>query len=145
LRRPREGRYYDLVRVPHGHIPVPKVNAWSGFPIPFREVRGYDYYRCPNCGGPSFFKVNAMCLDCEDDDFNREYESEEDYRSQERDRERKYRLRVRRDFFRGIWKRLEYLVLPALILLGEAWYVEARRFDPSVRKLPRSMTLRRFV
>jgi len=141
MRRPREGRYYDLVRVPHGHIPVPKVNMWSGFPIPVREIRGYDYYHCPNCGQPSFFKVNVMCRYCEDD-ASYDYASDGE---QEEAMSRIYRLRSRRNYFREIWKRLEYLILPVLVLLGQSWYVEARRFVPSVKKFSPNNTLRRFM
>ena len=106
------GNYYDLIRVPHGHIPVSKVFLWKRFPLLVREIRGNDYFKCPSCGGPSFFKVNYQCPICDD-----EYGWLRP----------KFRRRERRDYFRKFLKDLEVLVLPVLALMGKAWYVRSGR------------------
>jgi len=113
--RPKDGLYYDLIRVPHGHIPAPMTNLWSALPIPVKDERGCDYYYCPNCGEPSFFKINSWCRTCEawdlvDDEIVR-----------------RYKRRRRRKYFKEIFKRIEYWFLPILILLGKAWYVGSTR------------------
>ncbi|MEM1589998.1 MAG: hypothetical protein QW175_06240 [Candidatus Bathyarchaeia archaeon] len=116
--RPIDGYYYDLIRVPHGHIPVPKVKLWSRLPLPIKEFRDERYYRCPSCGQPSFFKILFTCDECWKDNW----------------RLLGYRKAERRDYFRQFWKRLEYLLLPVLVLTGKAWYVLASsRISVSVR------------
>jgi hypothetical protein len=112
--RPIDGNYYDLIRVPHGHIPVPKANLWSHLPLPIKEFRDERFYRCPNCGLPSFFKIQYMCDECfEDDDLIKQYSDSRRIQAE------------RRDYFRSFWKRIEYLLLPMLVLTGKAWYVLA--------------------
>jgi len=108
------GLYYDLIRVPHGHIPAPKTNLWSLFPMPVKEYRDYDYYECPECGDPSFFKINYMCQDCE------EWNDDESAW-------RRYKRRQRRKYWKELLKRIEYLILPFLVLTGKAWYVRSVR------------------
>jgi hypothetical protein len=124
--RPIDGYYYDLIRVPHGHIPVPKANLWSHLPLPIKEFRDECYYRCPSCGEPSFFKIQYVCDECfEDlDDIEQYY-----YKC--------FRVRMeRRDYFRSFWKRIEYLLLPILVLTGKAWYVLASsRLSISVKRM----------
>jgi len=106
------GGYYDLVRVPHGHIPVPLVRGlWRYLPLPVREFRTWEFYECPLCGTPSFFK--GVCWECQDWDWAAA--------------ERYYSRRRRREYFRAVWKRVELWLLPLLLLLGRAWYVRARR------------------
>lgn len=109
-RRAKDGRYYDLVRIPHGHIPAPIVNFWSRLPLPIKEYRGWDFFYCPFCGRASFFK--GICWDCS------EYLPDSEYRY--------YRARLRREYFRKLWKRLEYMLLPFLVVIGKAWYVSSR-------------------
>jgi hypothetical protein len=119
---PINGFYYDLIRLPHGHFPVPKANLWARLPLPIKEFRGEGYYECPSCGMPSFFKIEYACRDCEDCfDYSPETES---WRINKR----------RRKYFRKFYKRIEYLFLPLLVLTGKAWYVLASsRRSPSVR------------
>lgn len=117
----KDANYYDLIRVPHGHIPAPLVNFWSKFPIPVKETRGCDFYYCPRCGEPSFFKIEFACWQCQDD--IEEFGAWKLYK----ELQRKYQRRKRRKYFRNFWKRLEYLCLPVLVLLGKAWYVKSNR------------------
>ena len=119
--RPKHARYYDLIHVPHGHIPAPLTNLWSNLPIPIKEKRDWDFYYCPCCGEPSFFKIHFACWQCQDD-----FEEFGAWDLEKRMRHRYYRKR-RRDYFRNVFKRLEYLFLPILILLGKAWYVWSMR------------------
>lgn len=121
-----KGRYYDLIRVPHGHIPVSKLYLWKNYPIEAKETRTYNYFQCPECGNPSFFKVSS----CEYDGF---YGYGND--AEER-RWRRVRRRERNDYFRRLWKDLEGLALPFLVLIGKAWYVRSDRLhysDPERR------------
>lgn len=113
--RAKNGRYYDLIKVPHGHIPTPLVNLWSNFPIPVKERRGWDYYYCRFCGTPSFFK--GICRQCE---YDFEWDMLASY----------YQKKKRREYFRKLWKRLEYLYLPLLVLTGKAWYVRSKVLHP---------------
>jgi hypothetical protein len=111
------GLYYDLIRVPHGHIPAPKTNLWSHFPMPVKEFRDYGFFHCPECRRPSFFSINGMCMDCE----------EEISYLQEEGIWRRGMRRRRRKYFKGLLKRIEYVVLPFLVLTGKAWYVHSVR------------------
>lgn len=123
---PVNGYYYDLIKLPHGHVPVPKARLWSHLPVPIREFRGEDYYECPCCGQPSFFKVEYACRECDNDlGYYDGYDPEKEV----------YRIRrQRRNYFRQFLKRIEYLFLPLLVLTGKAWYVLASsRRSPSVR------------
>lgn len=113
--RPKYARYYDLIRVPHGHIPAPMTNFWSKLPIPVKEFRTGDFYSCPICGGPNFFKINYACWWCQNLDDYQEYAYQ------------RYKQRKRREYFRELWKKLEYIFLPLLILFGKAWYVKSKR------------------
>jgi len=124
--RPKYGRYYDLIRVPHGHIPAPLTNLWSKLPIPVKEVRDENYYFCPVCGEPSFFKIRYACWKCQGE-F--EYDpSLEEWAWKE------YKRKMRKDYFRNFLKRIEYLILPFLVLIGKAWYVRSYRLHPSDRE-----------
>jgi hypothetical protein len=114
-KRAKNANYYDLVKIPHGHIPAPKLNLWSSFPIPVKARRGNHYYFCPTCGAPSFFKVEVACWGCQEDFY-----SFDEFMT-------RYYRKKRRNYFRRIWKRLEYLFLPLLVLLGKAWYVQSVR------------------
>ena len=117
--RPRQGLYYDLVRVPHGHIPVSKIFLWKRFPLLVREIRGDKYFSCPECGMPSFFKVDVCCRGCAARGLNRWSVGENILR--------RWENRSRRDYFRRLLKDLEVLVLPVLALSGSAWYVRSDR------------------
>ena len=116
---PGQGLYYDLVRVPHGHIPVSKVFLWKRFPLLVREIRGDKYFSCPECGMPSFFKVDVCCRECAARGTDRWSVGENILR--------RWENRSRRDYFRNLLKMLEVLVLPVLALLGKAWYVRSER------------------
>jgi hypothetical protein len=119
--KPAQGLYYDLIRVPHGHIPTPMVNLWSHFPLPVKEFRDDDYYFCPECGGPSFFKIDTMCRSCKDIAY---YDVG---RAGWLHAVQKERWRLRRKYFRNFLKRIEYLILPFLVLIGKAWHVRSLR------------------
>lgn len=117
--RPKYCRYYDLIHVPHGHIPTPKTNLWSHLPLPVKAIRGSRFYYCPCCGQPSFFKIRYACWTCEED-----FAYDADY---EKKCYARYRRRERRRYFKQLFKRIEYLFLPILVLLGKAWYVRSVR------------------
>ncbi len=130
--QPIFGQYYDLIRVPHGHLPVGKVFLWRRLPIPVREIRDDKYFRCPICGETSFFKVSQFdCIIC--------WSKREEQRQQlcRRDNDAWLRLSMRyaaekvrferSEYFRRFWKQLECLVLPLLVLAGKAWYVRSMR------------------
>lgn len=124
--RPAQGGYYDLVRVPHGHLPVTKVFLWRRLPIPVREIRDGNYFRCPECGSKSFFKPPPcrVCISRNEElyriDFDRWFR-EADQRAA------KAIQHERRDYFRRFWKQLECFALPLLVLAGRAWYVRSMR------------------
>jgi hypothetical protein len=122
--RPLDGCYYDLVRVPHGHVPVTKVGLWLRLPLPVKDLRGEDYFECPRCGEPSFF--HSFCFEC-DQDYSLGYV---DWRWS--------RSFWRRQYFRRLLKSVELLFLPILVLLGRAWYVESLRPSTQVRFCRRS-------
>jgi len=113
----RKSLYYDLVRVPHGHIPAPMVGFWSWLPLPVKGKRDGRMFFCPVCGMPSFFKVFDQCRWCEDWDDTPHDEWVKEY-------ERKRR----REKWRARWKRLEYVLLPILMLTGKAWYIRSVRY-----------------
>jgi len=125
--RSKDGWYYDLIKLPHGHLPAPKVNLWSHLPLPVKEWRDENYYCCPMCGKPSFFKINFACYSCQDD-F--EYDEKAYEWAQ-----RRAKIAQRRRYFKQIWKRLEYLILPLLVLLGKASYVPSIRRSPEIREI----------
>jgi len=62
--QPCMGRYYDLLHLPHGHLPVPMLKRWRHFPIPTQHIRDEYFYSCPVCGEPSFFRENPCCQEC---------------------------------------------------------------------------------
>ncbi len=107
--RPAVGLYYDLIRVPHGHVPVGKVWLWKRFPLLIKQVRDDKFFKCSQCGSPSFFKTNH-CPNCTCW-FH----------------PNRLHILARRDYFRNLAKSLEILVLPVLALLGKAWYVHSER------------------
>ena len=117
--RPGQGLYYDLVRVPHGHVPVGKVWLWSRFPLIVKEFRGNTYFKCPECGLPSFFKSDICCRNCAANGKSSWFVGENILR--------RWQNRDRRDYFRKFLKDLEVLVLPVLALMGKAWYVRSER------------------
>lgn len=107
-----KGRYYDLIKVPHGHIPVSRIKLWSKLPIPIKAFRGYGFFKCPECGSPSFFQIVQDCGCCGafmEDGYER------------------LLRRKRRRYFKGILKRIESLILPILVLTGKAYYVRSER------------------
>ena len=120
------GGYYDLVRVPHGHVPVTKVFLWSRLPIPVREIRNDHYFKCPECGAPSFFKIDSAysCRNCR---FGLDHADWEDVMRLDRRFQLRWMRTRRHDYFRALWKSLEVLVLPFLVVSGRAWYVYSER------------------
>ena len=117
--RSRIGNYYDLIRVPHGHIPVSKIVLWKRFPLLVREIRGDKYFMCPECGNNSFFKSDICCRVCAAHGKASWFVGENILR--------RWQNRDRRDYFRRFLKNLEVLMLPVLALLGKAWYVRSER------------------
>jgi len=106
-----KGFYYDLIRVPSGHIPAPMVKLWKKFPIPIKDYRDTNTFECRNCGAPSFFKVPDYCFSC----HTYKHESyDENFREKEKIRQEK--------------KDAECKILPLLVLMGKAWYVRTTRF-----------------
>ena len=120
--RPKYARYYDLIRVPSGHIPAPMIRLWSSLPIPVKQLRTERLYRCPVCGEPSFFKIRYACWECE-----MYMEDNPEFQKQVM---RDYRKRQRREYFRNMRKKIEMLLLPFLVLIGKAWYVRSPRLHP---------------
>jgi len=107
--------YYDLLVIPHGHIPAPMVRFWSWLPIPVKGLRTYDTFSCPVCGMPSFFKIDYMCRECES------WNDGEEYYLHWKSREGKRKKRLK-------WKAFEYALLPLYILLGKAWYMKSVQY-----------------
>lgn len=120
------GLYYDLIRVPHGHVPVGKVWLWRRFPLLVKEFRGESYFKCAECGAKSFFKESpGRCQNCN----SRLYFG---FSPNVRDKARnilfaKSMRLARRDYFRRFLKDLEVLTLPVLALAGKAWYIRSER------------------
>jgi hypothetical protein len=98
------------------------VNLWSGLPLSVKGVRGEDFYFCPVCGEPSFFKIRYACRWCEEDLVYEDGLEEWAYR--------RYERKLRRDYFRELWKKIEYLFLPVLAVFGKAYYVKSTRLHP---------------
>ena len=114
---PKDSQYYDLVRIPHGHIPAPMIRLWKHLPIPVKGVRDSNTFHCRGCGFPSFFKTNS-CYYCQYWDSN-----DPDYWEWAEDQ-----IRLERsERWRARWKQLEYLFLPLLVVFGKAWYMPSRR------------------
>jgi hypothetical protein len=112
--QPKNANYYDLVRIPHGHIPAPMIKFWSWLPIPIRGQRDEYTFRCGTCGSPSFFK-SFHCETCYD-------WYEDDPRS-----EKKWKELREKENIRAKWKNWEYRLLPLLVLIGKAWYMPSER------------------
>ena len=115
-----ESLYYDLIKIPHGHIPAPMVEFWKWLPIPVVGKRTSKTFYCPNCGCSSFFKANYSCESC------REYyeDTEESYKRWNK----RYEQRRKREKKRARWKNIEYAILPLLILTGKAGYLRSIRY-----------------
>jgi ribosomal protein L37E len=110
--------YYDLVRIPHGHVPAPKVRFWRWLPLPIGGYRTEWTFGCPVCGRESFFKIDYMCRECDYDGYNpysREY----------------WERKSRREKWRKRWKTFEYVFLPLLVLVGKAYYLRSTRIHVS--------------
>jgi DNA-directed RNA polymerase subunit RPC12/RpoP len=120
-----EGLYYDLVRVPHGHVPVGKVWLWRRFPLVVKEFRGDKYFTCPDCGAKSFFKQSPHnCEGCNWRLFDLRHEARKV--ALHNFQAKGLRL-ARRDYFRRFLKDLDVLILPVIALMGKAWYVRSER------------------
>ena len=114
----RQPLYYDLVKIPHGHIPAPKVKFWSWLPIPIKGKRDSNTFQCPKCGRTNFFKILDRCETCKYED-SLTYDHEYDY---------EYSLHgPRYEKWRKRWKQLEYIFLPLLVLIGKASYLRSVR------------------
>ena len=114
--------YYDLVKIPHGHIPAPMVKFWSWLPIPIKGKRTSTTFFCPNCGEPSFFKIRERCNWCE------QWWDENDDEVSYKEMRKKYDWKRKREKWRRRWKELEYALLPLLILFGKAGYLRSVRY-----------------
>ena len=110
--QPKNSNYYDLVRIPHGHIPAPRIRFWAWLPIPIKGMRTWNTFYCPTCGSPSFFKARGYCDSC-GPDFD--------------DNEQMWKSLKKKEAVRNRWKRFEEIILPLLILLGKAWYMPSER------------------
>jgi len=110
--QPKNANYYDLVKIPHGHIPAPMIKFWGWLPIPEGPQRTYNTFHCPTCGSPSFFKTGLSCPDCE---WNQE------------DNEQTWKKYIKRENGRRKWKRFEHAILPLLVLTGQAKYMVSER------------------
>jgi len=104
----KNANYYDLVKIPHGHIPAPMIKFWGWLPIPIKGNRDYDTFHCPTCGCSSFYKTGITCRYC-------------DFRDD--DNEQVWKKHQKREKNRKKWKRFEHAILPLLILFGKAWYM----------------------
>lgn len=122
--RPVFGRYYDLVRVPHGHVPVGKVWLWRSFPLLVREIRDDKFFKCPECGHSEFFKNESWCRCCGVQNPEFDWEA----------MRRRAQNRRRRAYFRNLAKQVEVLVLPVLAFCGLAWYVRSERLHFSEKR-----------
>ena len=109
FKQPNNSNYYDLVRIPHGHIPAPMIKFWGWIPIPVKGTRSYNTFHCPVCGSPSFYKTGYGCHECQ-------YDYEQEFK--------RYHKREQR---RKNWKRLEHAILPLLVILGKVWYMPSER------------------
>jgi len=110
----KNANYYDLVSIPHGHIPAPMIKFWDWLPIPIKGQRDYSTFHCQICGSPSFFKQGHGCHDC-GGSYIRMDDEKEWVKHQGKEKTRKK------------WKRFEHAILPLLVLFGKASYM------PSVR------------
>ena len=97
-------RYYDLIEVPHGHIPAPLLFPLYRF-IPLREgePRDESFFSCPICGAASFF--SGVCSFCEEELSDPEL--------------RKYEVH---EGIRHLLKSIEHLFIPVLWLFGAVKY-----------------------
>ncbi len=123
---PKKGLYYDLVKLPHGHIPVSKIKFWGSLSIPIREFRDYGYFKCPECGSPSFFRLISDCGCC--GAFTKDGYS-------------RYKKRLRKRRIHGFLKRLEVALLPLLVYAGKAYYVRSVRGHWMDAGEPNTMTV----
>lgn len=127
----KNGDYYDLIEVPHGHIPVPLLfRLWKYLPIPEGRQRDRKFYSCPECGRFSFFKIEKWCRNC---DIDLECWYDENYEYDRRMKEKKYgemvvhwQNREKKEIMRLKWKRLEHLILPILLLIGKIKYNKSK-------------------
>jgi len=127
-----EGLYYDLIRVPHGHVPAGKVWLWRRFPLVVKEFRGDGFFKCPECGQANFFKSCHFCpsssFQTMDDFFYQAYGALGAKRQMDLlAYRRRCTARARRDYFRRFIKDVEVLFLPVFALLGKAWYIRSER------------------
>jgi len=114
LAQAKNANYYDLVRIPHGHIPAPMIKFWDWLLIPVKGQRDYSTFHCNICGSSNFFKQGYGCNDC-----GGSYPGMDD--------ENDWKNNQLKEKTRKKWKHLEHAILPLLILFGKAWYM------PSVR------------
>jgi hypothetical protein len=106
-------RYYDLIELPHGHIPAPKIKFWRKVPIPIGRPRNENFFQCFTCGESSFFKTFS-CGWCEGyGGCDSDYQAYKKYHKREKSRMR--------------WKKVEYAILPLLLLFDKVRYNQSTR------------------
>ena len=120
--RVKDNRYYDLIQTPHGHTPAPLIpKIFYNLLIPAGKERDNNFYSCPECGRPSFFKIKKWCGICDDQFYcgeNEELYDEYYRRWQKRQSEDRRRLK---------FKKIEIYLLPILIIMGLARYNRSER------------------
>lgn len=112
---PIHGNYYDLITVPHGHIPSSKIFlVWKIFPIPIsKKLRDFDTFSCPVCGERSFFKIIMWCRNCDQELIGERYTKEkEKYKERKSNHQHKQKLKI-----------IENIFLPIFIIIGKAKYM----------------------
>jgi len=117
----KNAKYYDLVRIPHGHIPAPMIKFWGWLPIPIKGKRDWNTFCCPVCGQGSFYKIDYMCRECEQwyDDDEAQYQY--------------YLKRMKKQKHRKLLKKIEHGLLPILVLFGKVWYMPSVRLSTQER------------
>ena len=98
-----------MIQIPHGHIPAPLIiKLYQYLPIPAGKKRDNDFYSCPECKSPSFFKITGCCDICE-------IREEQEYYERWQKREREDRRREK-------FKKIEHVFLPILLIFSLVRY-----------------------
>ena len=103
-----------MIQIPHGHIPAPLIiKLYQYLLIPAGKKRENDFYSCPECGRPSFFKITKWCDICDEEIQDEEKYAEYYERWQSRERENRRRQK---------FKKIEHVLLPILLIFGLVRY-----------------------